>query len=248
MCPFGANRKLASIPSHDRSPTEAQDRCRRHRGWRTLLGLLVGCALLTGAVATDLAGVVRLAEQRYGPPARRDVLNWLELIESARGLDEQRQLALVNDFFNRRIRFDEDIRLWQQPDYWATPLETIGIGAGDCEDFSVAKYMTLKALGLPVSKMRLIYVRARLGGPPGGVVQAHMVLGYYATPTAEPLVLDNLVGEIRPAARRPDLFPIFSFNGEGLWVGGAASSSADPTSRLSRWRDLLARMRDDGLE
>ena len=126
--------------------------------------------------------------------------------------------------------------------------ETIGLGAGDCEDFSIAKYASLKALGLPVSQMRLIYVRARVGDPSRGIVQAHMVLGFYATPTAEPLILDNLVGDIRPASQRPDLYPVFSFNGEGLWVGGAASSSADPTMRLSRWRDLLARMRDDGLE
>jgi len=75
-----------------------------------------------------------------------------------------------------------------------------------------------------------------------------MVLGYYPTPDAEPLILDNLVSEIRPASRRPDLFPIFSFTSEGLWVQGASTSSADPTARLSRWRSVLQRMRAEGLD
>ena len=48
--------------------------------------------------------------------------------------------------------------------------------------------------------------------------------------------------------RRPDLFPVFSFTSEGLWVQGATTSSADPTARLSRWRSVLQRMRDEGLE
>ena len=73
-----------------------------------------------------------------------------------------------------------------------------------------------------------------------------MVLGYYANPTDEPVVLDNLITTIRPASARTDLSPVFSFNNEGLWVSGAAQSSADPTARLSRWRDVLERMRQEG--
>ena len=74
-----------------------------------------------------------------------------------------------------------------------------------------------------------------------------MVVTYYAEPTAEPLVLDNLISDIRPASRRPDLNPIFSFNSEGLWVGSASDSKGNPTSHLSRWRDLLARVQSDGI-
>jgi hypothetical protein len=74
-----------------------------------------------------------------------------------------------------------------------------------------------------------------------------MVLGYYADPGGEPLILDNLVNSVRPAASRTDLFPIFSFNAQGLWVPGSVKPAADPTVRLSRWRDLLERMRAEGL-
>jgi hypothetical protein len=74
-----------------------------------------------------------------------------------------------------------------------------------------------------------------------------MVLGFYPQPSDEPLILDNLISSVRPASQRPDLSPIFSFNNNGLWVGGASASSADPTARLSRWRDVLDRMRQEGL-
>jgi hypothetical protein len=87
-----------------------------------------------------------------------------------------------------------------------------------------------------------------MGLPGSGVSQAHMVLAYYPTPDGEPLVLDNLIADLRPASRRPDLKPVFGFNSQGLWVAGQrGAAAADPTARLSRWRDLLSRMEKDGL-
>lgn len=174
--------------------------------------------------------------------------DWRALIFDPTIDDERERLTRVNTFFNRRLRFDDDIKVWKEADYWATPLESIALGAGDCEDFAIAKYASLLISGISSERLRLIYVRARIGGPQSKVSQAHMVLGYYPTPDAEPLILDNLVSEIRPASRRPDLFPIFSFTSEGLWVQGASTSSADPTARLSRWRSVLQRMRAEGLD
>lgn len=155
------------------------------------------------------------------------------------------RLQAINDFFNRRIVFRDDVQVWGQIDYWASPFETMGKGEGDCEDFALAKYFSLRAVGVAASKLRLVYVRAQMGGP-GGPVQAHMVLAYYAQPDAEPLILDNLISELRPASRRPDLTPVFSFNAEGLWQGTGAQSAGDPLARLSRWRDALAKARAEG--
>ncbi|WP_332674419.1 transglutaminase-like cysteine peptidase [Aromatoleum sp.] len=202
-------------------------------------------------VGATLAGgeadrMEQLAATRYGESGAEAVREWRRMIADAASLDELDKLQRANAFFNRRLAFDDDGVIWEQPDYWATPLETLGRGAGDCEDFSIAKYMSLRALGIPAAKLRLIYVRAQIGGPQSRVSQAHMVVGYYPSPDAQPLVLDNLIGEVRAAARRPDLFPVFSFNSEGLWVGGASTSSADPTTRLSRWRSVLERMRQEG--
>ena len=193
--------------------------------------------------------IQQIAAQRYDRSVVDIVLAWQRLLDELRRDDagDEIKLARVNAFFNSRIRFDDDIVVWKQADYWATPLEALARAAGDCEDFAIAKYMTLRLLGVDDSRLRLIYVRARIGGPGSQVSQAHMVLGYYPDPAAEPLILDNLIRDIRPASRRTDLFPVFSFNADGLWVAGAQQSSADPTVRLSRWRDVLERARTEGL-
>ena len=98
-----------------------------------------------------------------------------------------------------------------------------------------------------MAKMRLVYVRASIGGADGEQV-AHMVLAYYRAPGDEPLILDNLLGEIRVASRRPDLTPVFSFNGEGLWRGVGAQAAGDPVARLSRWREVLAKAHAEGFQ
>ena len=176
-----------------------------------------------------------------GAKALQNVMN------GAADLDDAGKLDALNQFFNRRILSREDIDIWGQVDYWASPLEMMEKGAGDCEDFAIAKYFSLAALGMPVQKLRLVYVRAQIGGA-GGTVQAHMVLAYYPAPNAEPLILDNLISDVRPASRRPDLSPVFSFNSEGLWQGVGSQAAGDPSARLSRWREVLVKARAEGFQ
>lgn len=219
---------------------------RRYRWNGSAWGLILGLWLVLAAsiAAPDLDKTQALAQQRYGTRAAETIGAWRRLIEESRVLPDNDKLNKVNAFFNRRMLFESDIVVWQQEDYWATPLEFMGKGAGDCEDFAIAKYITLQMLGVGNEHLRLIYVRAKSGSTAS---IAHMVLGFYPQPTDEPLVLDNLISSVRPASQRPDLTPVFSFNSEGLWVGGATASAADPTTRLSRWRDVLDRMRQEGL-
>ena len=80
------------------------------------------------------------------------------------------------------------------------------------------------------------------------VVRAHMVLSYYATPQSEPLILDNINTQIYPASSRGDLTPVFTFNDKGLWVGNSNKPKGDASTHLSKWRDLLVRISQDGLE
>lgn len=210
--------------------------------------LILGGMGLSLSAAPDFNKMLTIAQQRYGAPGAQSVQQWRTLLQDTQALTEPEKIKQVNAFFNRHIAFREDAQLWGTADYWATPLETLGRAGGDCEDFTIAKYVTLKLIGVPIERMRLIYVRAKIGGPHSTLSQAHMVLGYYAAPGDEPLILDNLITDIRPASRRNDLQPIFSFNSEGLWVGQAAGSSANPTARLSHWRGVISRMQAEGLE
>ncbi len=186
--------------------------------------------------------------QRFGAPAAASFTDWQKLLRDGTGQAEAANLKRVNDFFNRRIRFDEDLTVWAKSDHWATPMETLGRGAGDCEDFAIVKYYSLLLLGIPDEKLRLVYVQARLGGVHSSITQAHMVLAFYPNPGAEPLILDNLINDLQPASRRPDLQPVFSFNSQGLWQGASGARGAGGPGTLSRWEELLRRARAEGFD
>jgi predicted transglutaminase-like cysteine proteinase len=181
--------------------------------------------------------IIAAAENKFGGGAKERLLAWEKLVsDDASGTDLER-LEKVNSFFNR-IPFVSDAEHWLKKDYWATPIEFLASDGGDCEDFSLAKYFTLKLLGIPEEKLKLTYVKA------WKINQAHMVVTYYPTPDAEPLVLDNLIDTIEFASERDDLLPVYSFNGVGLWLSKerGRGKHIGGSNRLSLWNDLLTRM------
>jgi predicted transglutaminase-like cysteine proteinase len=214
----------------------------RRAGW-LWLALWVCCVVVTPSVtqAFESPQVMKQAA-RLGPAAQARVQALLQEIAEIATRDDETRLRVVNTFFNRSVIYREDQEVWGVVDYWATPIETLSKGAGDCEDYAIGKYFSLIAAGIPSVKMRLVYVRAQMGAS----IQAHMVLAYYAQPDAEPLILDNLITDIRPASRRPDLSPVFSFNAEGLWQGVTGASAGDPVVRLSRWREVFLKAKAEG--
>ena len=197
------------------------------------------------AISIDESRMLNVA-RTLGPPAVEGLLAWQKMHNAAGALPESAKVTSVNRFFNQRIRFIDDIVVWGQADYWATPMETLYKGAGDCEDYAIAKYFTLLALGIPPARLRLTYVRAAMNREGEVSFIPHMVLAYYPQPGKEPLVLDNLIEPIQPASARADLRPVFSFNSEGLWEQMGSNASSVPLDRLSRWRDLLQRVGSEG--
>jgi predicted transglutaminase-like cysteine proteinase len=203
-----------------------------------LLPALLLCAALGGTL--ELSGrLMSYVQKTFGTEAHQRLENWQRLHKLAANAPVDRQLRMVNSFFNQ-VRFVSDIEHWGEEDYWATPVELLATNGGDCEDFSIAKYLTLKSMGVPDDQLRIVYVKAlRLN-------QAHMVLAWYAQPDADPLILDNLINDIKPASQRTDLEPVYSFNGEGLWLNKSSGSDKriGEAQKLSRWRNLNERLNE----
>ncbi len=195
-------------------------------------------------------GLLESMNKRFGAEGPRrlaQMQNTVRKISAAAGKDFARNIATssdgkyempvlrqVNDFYNH-VPYASDQEHWGVADYWATPAEFVASWGGDCEDYAIAKYMTLKDLGVPVERLRITYVRAiRIG-------ETHMVLAYYPTPTAEPWIMDNLVDEIQLASARSDLVPVYSFNDEDLWLAsGNTRKGGASTVRL--WKDVIDKM------
>jgi predicted transglutaminase-like cysteine proteinase len=188
-------------------------------------------------IALDGPKIVTALEKSYGERAAKRGTAWLNLMKPDNSLSDSDTLVKVNRFFNM-FHFIDDIKLWGVNNYWATPVEFIGVNGGDCEDYSIAKYFTLLELGIADEKMRITMVKAL------HLNQYHMVLAYYDTPASIPLILDNIDGEIKPANKRNDLIPIYSFNGSQLWLNKerGRSVSSGNSSRLKRWQDLRQRI------
>lgn len=207
-------------------------------------GLCLSLGLLGGLCQADLLdfsrNLLNWAEQRWGAGAPSRMLTWQRLVRDAQAqvganrIDTPQLLVRSNDFFNQ-IPYMTDMRHWGMEDYWATPVESLGSLAADCEDYAIAKYLTLKELGIPIDRLRITYVRAlRLN-------EAHMVLAYYPTPDADPLILDNLNPVIRPASQRTDLEPVYSFNDDDLWMANGISRRGG-SSQVRLWKELQLKL------
>ncbi len=200
--------------------------------------LIISCVFTVSASLEISQALLEKIINKYGIQASTRIEQWQQLMLTSKNLPDNEKLKRVNNFFNQHILFIDDINLWKLKDYWATPLEFLSRGAGDCEDYSIAKYFTLIELGVAEEKMRITYVKALK------LNQAHMVLTYFSSPRAIPVVLDNLIPEIKLATKRKDLLPVYSFNGTGLWMAkerGGGKMVGD-SSKLNLWAELTQRM------
>jgi len=173
-------------------------------------------------------------EAKYGEMAKRRMLSLAKLMNTLADADEMTKIEEVNRFFNQ-VPYLSDQKNWNEQDYWATRTEFLGKFAGDCEDYATAKYFTLKQLGVPTEKLFITYAKSLT------YKQAHMVLTYFQAPGAIPLVLDNYEKRVLPATQRKDLVPVYSFNGDDLYLAkqrGLGKKVPSSLGQNQKWEQL----------
>jgi len=209
------------------------------------------CVLLVAAAAAAelgfsrsmTPGLIAHREKQFGAGARARLEGWKSFVgqataseTGARPAAEARLLRAVNGFFNR-VPSMTDLAHWGVEDYWATPSESLASNGADCEDYAIAKYFTLKELGVPIARLRLVYAKSTRSR------EAHMVLAYYPDPRADPLILDNLQGSIESASERSDLIPVYTFNDEDLlWPQEGGNTVRLSAASNRKWKDVLDKL------
>lgn len=201
--------------------------------------------ILTATIASKPYNIsqskLNAINSKYGEKAKKRVEIWDKIIQNAKNKDTLHKLKDVNDFWNK-IRYSRDKKHWGKNDYWASPFEFLGTGAGDCEDYAIAKYFSLIKLGIPEKKLRITYVKLKRRKTK--FEEAHMVLTYYHKPGATPIVLDNINKKLKLASKRTDLRPVYSFNAGGLWQAKnkGKTSLRVGKNNLKNWKSLMGRI------
>lgn len=133
---------------------------------------------------------------------------WAQLRQRAEGKSPRELLRLVNSFWNS-WPYREDQANWGRQDYWAAPAQFLK-KSGDCEDYAIVKYFTLKELGIAPDSMRIVILRDTIRN------LAHAVLVVYLDDEA--YVLDNLSNVVQPHTRLRNYSPQYSVNEHGRWT------------------------------
>lgn len=102
---------------------------------------------------------IRLAACRINPEACSVEHKRLEeIVERGRARDRAR-VGEVNRAVNLMIRPVSDWQQYGTRDHWASPLETLRAGAGDCEDYAILKYLALREAGIAENDLQFVIVR-----------------------------------------------------------------------------------------
>lgn len=147
--------------------------------------------------------------------SQKIVANWKSNLEAMRGLPLDEMASRVNGMVNQ-VRYINDSKNWGKSDYWETPVEFFSKG-GDCEDFAITKYASLRALGVPDNRMRIAIVKDTQKNIPHAILIVYTDKG--------PYVLDNQIKTMTASASIRHYKPIFSINRTAWWLHTAPKAT-----------------------
>jgi len=142
--------------------------------------------------------------------SKNRIIDYTKHIDKVYHLPKERKLQEINTYLNYLLP-QYDAITNQKEDFWATPKEFLTVGCGDCEDYAIIKYYSLKRVGFDEKKLFLTIVQDKYTNG------YHMVLSYFQTPNSSPLILDNLSFKILPLQKRIDLKPLLFINNSGVY-------------------------------
>lgn len=151
---------------------------------------------------------VRFDTQMSKPASATVLQKWKSDLDSMRGLPLETMVNRVNAMANK-VPYINDSRNWGKSDYWETPIEFFTKG-GDCEDFAIAKYASLRALGVPDNRMRVAIVKDTQKGIPHAILIVYTDNG--------PMILDNQIKTVTASDDINHYKPIFSINRTAWWL------------------------------
>ncbi|MBK8908307.1 MAG: transglutaminase-like cysteine peptidase [Rhodospirillales bacterium] len=154
-------------------------------------------------------GALQRYEAENGHDDTDRIGQWHAFLESIRSVGKSQQLSEINDYMNRR-RYITDDNNWGINDYWATPAEFLGRSAGDCEDYAIAKFISLKTLGWSDDELRIVAVKDLRKGIGHAIVVAFL--------EGQALVLDNQSDAILRADDVSHYQPVYSINTKSWWL------------------------------
>lgn len=149
---------------------------------------------------------------------------WRALLKSLEGAPLAEQLRAVNRFANQQ-RYRPDQENWGRSDYWTTPLEFLA-RSGDCEDYAIFKYLSLRELGIPAERLRLVVLKDTIRD------LAHAVLAVWDEDQI--WILDNVTNAVLRHDRLGHYVPYYSVNESARWahVGKGTTLTARIDPRL----------------
>jgi predicted transglutaminase-like cysteine proteinase len=151
--------------------------------------------------------VYQACAQAPGSCSPRALLAWRAMITAQSGQSPTAQLRAVNRFVNQ-WRPEPDISNYQQDDFWSSPL-TFLRRSGDCEDYAIMKYVSLREVGFAAEQIRIVVVRDLLRDLPHAVLAVHIDEEIY--------ILDNLFQAVLPQRRVRQYLPYYSVNERARW-------------------------------
>jgi predicted transglutaminase-like cysteine proteinase len=178
--------------------------------------------------------VIRSCEENRASCASRAALQFLSIIDSGRTSEGRGRLGKINRAVNLSIRPMSDLSINGEEDVWSSPLSTLGIGAGDCEDYAIAKFLALQEAGVSSNDLRIVLLRDNFRGNDHAVLAARLDGNW--------LILDNRSMAMVEDRQIPNFRPVFLIDHDGVKLYIDPSSTPNASQIVRRLEFSLSKI------